>query len=206
MTASNPIIHVVDDDDAIRDSIVFLLESAGYAAKTYASAESFLEGAPEAAMGVLITDVRMPGLTGLEMVQRLNEAKFHLPIIMITGHGDIPLAVEAMKAGVVDFIEKPFDDELLLKSIESALSRAKPGSEAEDEETRALRLRFEALSPREHDVLLGVVAGKANKVIAFDLGISPRTVEVYRAGLMSKTGASSVSELVRMALTIGIGA
>jgi len=123
---------------------------------------------------------------------------------MITGHGDIPLAVEAMKAGVADFIEKPFDDELLLKSIEAALAKAGAGA-GEDENTRALRLRFAALSPRERDVLDGVVAGKANKVIAYDLGISPRTVEVYRAGLMSKTGAGSVSELVRMALTLGVG-
>jgi two-component system, LuxR family, response regulator FixJ len=202
--ANEPVIHVVDDDEAIRDSMMFLLETAGYAATPYSTAEAFLNAAEELPDGVLITDVRMPGINGLELVQRLRDMAFSLPIIMITGHGDIPLAVEAMKAGVVDFIEKPFDDELLLKSIEAALARASAGP-GEDENTRALRLRFEALSPRERDVLQGVVAGKANKVIAYDLGISPRTVEVYRAGLMSKTGAGSVSELVRMALTLGVG-
>jgi two-component system, LuxR family, response regulator FixJ len=202
--ASEAVIHVVDDDDAIRDSMIFLLETAGYAARPYASAEAFLGVAEELAGGVLITDVRMPGMNGLELVHRLQDIAFQLPIIMITGHGDIPLAVEAMKAGVIDFIEKPFDDELLLKSIKAALAKADAGP-GEDENTRALRLRFEALSPRERDVLQGVVAGKANKVIAYDLGISPRTVEVYRAGLMSKTGAGSVSELVRMALTLGVG-
>jgi two-component system response regulator FixJ len=202
MLTPEPLIHVVDDDEAIRDSLTFLLETAGYKAVAYQAAEAFLAEAPKMKTGVVITDVRMPGMTGLEMVQRLADHGFSLPIIMITGHGDIPMAVEAMKAGVVDFIEKPFDDDLLLKSVQGALSRA--GGGPEDDETKALRQRFEALSPRERDVLRGVVAGKANKVIAFDLGISPRTVEVYRAGLMGKTGAGSVSELVRMALTIGV--
>jgi two-component system, LuxR family, response regulator FixJ len=202
--ANEPVIHVVDDDDAIRDSLMFLLETAGYAGRGYGSAEAFLGVASGLAEGVLITDVRMPGMSGLDLVSQLKDQRFSLPIIMMTGHGDIPLAVEAMKAGVVDFIEKPFDDELLLKSIAAALAKANAGG-GDDENTRALRLRFEALSPRERDVLQGVVAGKANKVIAYDLGISPRTVEVYRAGLMSKTGAGSVSELVRMALTLGVG-
>ena len=201
--ANEPVIYVVDDDEAIRDSLMFLLEAAGYAARVYASAEAFL-AAGGVGEGVLITDVRMPGMSGLDLVNRLTDERFSLPIIMITGHGDIPLAVEAMKAGVADFIEKPFDDELLLKSIEAALAKAGAGA-GEDENTRALRLRFAALSPRERDVLDGVVAGKANKVIAYDLGISQRTVEVYRAGLMGKTGAVSVSELVRMALTLGVG-
>jgi two-component system, LuxR family, response regulator FixJ len=202
--ANEPVIHVVDDDEAIRDSLMFLLETAGYAARAYDSAEAFLAAAGGLDDGVLITDVRMPGMTGLDLVNLLKDQSFDLPIIMITGHGDIPLAVEAMKSGVVDFIEKPFDDELLLKSIRAALAKASAGP-GDDENTRALRLRFEALSPRERDVLQGVIAGKANKVIAYDLGISPRTVEVYRAGLMSKTGAGSVSELVRMALTLGVG-
>jgi two-component system, LuxR family, response regulator FixJ len=201
--ANKPVIHVVDDDEAIRDSLMFLLETAGYAAREYDSGEAFIAVADGLADGVLITDVRMPGMSGLDLVNQLKDQRFSLPIIMITGHGDIPLAVEAMKAGVVDFIEKPFDDELLLKSIEAALAKANAGP-GDDENTRALRLRFEALSPRERDVLQGVVAGKANKIIAYDLGISPRTVEVYRAGLMSKTGAGSLSELVRMALTLGV--
>ena len=201
--AVEPTIHLVDDDDAVRDSLLFLLESASFEARAYATAEAFLEVAQGLSGGVLVTDVRMPGMNGLELVNQLKEVGFSLPIIMMTGHGDVPLAVEAMKAGVVDFIEKPFDDELLIKSIEAALAKANAGL-GEDENTRALRLRFEALSPRERDVLQGVVAGKANKIIAYDLGISPRTVEVYRAGLMSKTGAGSVSELVRMALTLGV--
>jgi two-component system response regulator FixJ len=153
---------------------------------------------------VLITDVRMPQMSGLELVHALNAKNFGLPILMITGHGDVPLAVEAMKAGVADFIEKPFDDEVLLGAIEGALARSRSDHSADDER-QALAARFEALSPRERDVLAGVLAGKANKVIAYDLGISPRTVEVYRAGLMSKTGANSLSQLVRMALGLGMG-
>jgi two-component system response regulator FixJ len=204
MTMPEPVIHVVDDDEAIRDSLAFLLGSAGFRSRLYPSGETFLDEAPKAEPGAVITDMRMPGITGLELVNRLNELGFSQPIIMITGHGDIPLAVEAMKAGVTDFIEKPFDDDLLLKSIAAALARTAVKS-GETDEARAMRLRFEALSPRERDVLAGVVAGKANKVIAYDLGISPRTVEVYRAGLMSKTGAGSVSELVRMAIALGLG-
>jgi two-component system response regulator FixJ len=202
--ADKGVIHIVDDDEAIRDSLIFLLESAGYQALAYDSAEAFLRHQHRAAPGLLITDVRMPGMAGLELVQRLRAGGFRQPIIMITGHGDIPLAVEAMQAGVSDFIEKPFDDDILLKAIAGGLARAASPS-GDDDQTRALRQRFEALSPRERDVLAGVVAGKANKIIAYDLGISPRTVEVYRAGLMSKTGAGSVSELVRMSLAVGLG-
>jgi two-component system response regulator FixJ len=201
--ANEPVIHVVDDDDAIRDSMMFLLETANYAARPYPSAEAFLEAAEGLGGGVLITDVRMPGMTGLELVQRLRSTGYDRPIIMFTGHGDIPLAVEAMRAGVSDFIEKPFDDELLLHCVEAALARAAPSSD-EDERIKALRRRYEALAPRERDVLEGVVAGKANKVIAYDLGISPRTVEVYRASLMTKMAAGSLSELVKMALALGV--
>jgi two-component system response regulator FixJ len=203
MAEADDVIHVVDDDEAIRDSLSFLLKSAGRRVKTYASAQAFLNARREAGTGLLITDVRMPGMTGLELVQRLRSTGYDRPIIMITGHGDIPLAVEAMRAGVSDFIEKPFDDELLLHCVEAALARAAPSSD-EDERIKALRRRYEALAPRERDVLEGVVAGKANKVIAYDLGISPRTVEVYRASLMTKMAAGSLSELVKMALALGV--
>lgn len=195
-------VHIIDDDEAIRDSLVFQLETSGYAVRAYGSAEDFLADLPKAA-GCVITDVRMPGMSGLELIQRLKTIGFHQPVIVMTGHGDIPLAVEAMKAGVIDFIEKPLDEVILMRSVRLALAAAAT-PEQEASERRALQTRFKSLSPREHDVLIGVLAGKANKVIAFDLGISPRTVEVYRAGLMSKTGASSLSELVRMALTLGL--
>lgn len=203
MAASEAIIHVVDDDDAIRHSIVFQLETAGFQARHYDSAEAFLDVVSQVSAGCVLTDVRMPGLGGLELVQRLNELNFKFPVIMMTGHGDIPLAVEAMKAGVADFLEKPLDDDHLLRVVGKALAEAAtPAEEAEG--LRELRSRFDSLSPREQDVLIGVVAGRANKVIAFELGISPRTVEVYRAGLMAKSGAATLSQLVRMALTLGL--
>ncbi len=203
MAASEAIIHVVDDDDAIRHSIVFQLETAGFQARDYASAEAFLAVVSQVTAGCVLTDVRMPGLGGLELVQHLNQLNFKLPVIMMTGHGDIPLAVEAMKAGVADFLEKPLDDAHLLLVIGKALAEADTPAE-EAEALRALRSRFDSLSPRERDVLTGVVAGRPNKVIAFDLGISSRTVEVYRAGLMAKSGAATLSHLVRMALTLGL--
>jgi two-component system response regulator FixJ len=203
MTLVDPVIHIVDDDEAIRHALTFQLQTAGYAVQDYVSAEAFLDAVPQGILGCVITDVRMPGITGLELVHRLKALGFCQPIIMMTGHGDIPLAVEAMKAGVIDFIEKPLDDELLLRAIVAALTAAATPEE-EAAERRALNARFDSLSPRERDVLVGVVAGKANKIIAYDLGISPRTVEVYRAGLMSKTGAASLSALVRMALALGL--
>jgi two-component system response regulator FixJ len=197
------IVHIVDDDDAVRHSLRFQLETAGYAVRDFASAEAFLETLSEVQSGCVLTDVRMPGLSGLDLVNRLKRGNFLLPVIIMTGHGDIPLAVEAMKAGVVNFIEKPLDDAVLLEAIETALLNVAKPRHGEDE-LRAIGARFERLSPRERDVLTGVIGGKLNKVIAHDLGISFRTVEVYRAGLMTKTGASTVSDLVRMALTIGL--
>ena len=202
MAAGEAIVHVIDDDEAIRHSIVFQLETAGFQARDYGSAEALLDVVSRVTAGCVLTDVRMPGLSGLELIQRLNALKFTLPVIMMTGHGDIPLAVEAMKAGVVDFLEKPLDDAHLLRVIGKALDEATPAQEAEG--LQELRSRFDSLSPRERDVLTGVVAGRPNKVIAFDLGISPRTVEVYRAGLMAKSGAATLSQLVRMALMLGL--
>jgi two-component system response regulator FixJ len=183
----------------MRESLAFLLDTAGYASLVYESAVNFLAQADDIADGCIITDVRMPEMNGLELVRRLNERGSTMPVIVITGHGDVPLAVEAMKAGVVDFLEKPFDDEVLLRAVSAALDARDRAAHQE-----ADRKRFEtmlvSLSPREQEVLRGVVSGKANKVIAYDLGISPRTVEVYRANVMTKTQASSLSELVRMAL------
>jgi two-component system response regulator FixJ len=196
---SEVVVHVVDDDEAVRESLAFLLASAGLASRTYASAELFLSTLADVGPGCIVSDVRMAGMSGLDLLSHLRNAKVSLPVIVITGHGDIPLAVEAMKLGAVDFIEKPFNDDRLLASIRSALSRKEVGGEREQERADATE-RIGRLSGREHDVLDGLVAGKPNKVIAFDLGISPRTVEVYRANLMTKTQASSLSELVRLTL------
>lgn len=197
-----PMAHVIDDDDDARESLVFLLSTADIPAESYPSARAFLNVA-DAAAGVVITDVRMPEMDGLELVRRLNEMGVALPVIVMTGHGDVPLAVEAMKAGVVDFIEKPFDDELMLGAIRKAMSVQGEAAQR-DSEKAELQRRIESLSARERQVLSGLVAGKANKVIAYDLDISPRTVEIYRAHVMTKMQAQSLSELVRMALVAGV--
>lgn len=199
---SEPFVHLIDDDEAVRASVAFLLEMNDLSAKTYGSAVEFLEIADSLSGGCVVTDVRMPQMSGLDLVRRLKERRIDLPVIVITGHGDVPLAVEAMRAGVIDFLEKPFEDETLLRSIRMALdTRAETDAHAEE------RKRFEqmlaTLSGREKDVLRGVIAGKMNKVIAFELGISQRTVEVYRANVMSKTQANGLSELVRIALLAG---
>jgi two-component system response regulator FixJ len=191
-------VHVVDDDDAVRNSLAFLLETDGMTVFTYPSGPAFLAAA-DAARGCIVADVRMPDMDGMELLRRLSQRGIGLPVIIITGHGDIPLAVEAMKAGATDFIEKPFDDTLLLNVIKAALSR-EAGQSKRGGERAEMQERLASLSARERQVLDGIVAGRANKVIAFDLGISPRTVEVYRANLMTKLQANSVSDLVRMAL------
>lgn len=193
------LVHVIDDDPAVRDSLSFLLETADIRARTYESAAAFLEALPQIQRGCVVTDVRMPDMTGIELVKRLKADGFRLPIVMITGHADVPLAVEAMKAGVADFIEKPFDDEVLLAAIHSALSEDEKDRRGAAETTE-IAMRMASLSGREHEVLHGLVAGHANKVIAYDLGISPRTVEIYRANVMTKMKAASLSELVRMAM------
>jgi two-component system, LuxR family, response regulator FixJ len=199
MPSEGTIVHIIDDDDALRESLAFLLSTANIAVRSYASAAAFLEQLPDASLGCIITDVRMPGLSGIDLLKRLKERKIGVPVIVITGHGDVPLAVEAMKFGAVDFLEKPFDDEVLLASVQSAL-RDREGSSKRLTERAAIENRLAALSKRERDVLGGLVAGRANKQIAFDLGISPRTVEIYRANLMEKMRAASLSDLVRMAL------
>jgi two-component system, LuxR family, response regulator FixJ len=198
MTA-DPDVHVIDDDEAVRESIDFLLRSAGLSVRTYDSAASFLDAAPTIAAGCIITDVRMPGLSGIDLLRRLQEMQIGLPVIVITGHGDVPLAVEAMKCGAVDFLEKPFDDDVMLASVRSALNRSEESAAIESERAD-IGARIAALTQRERDVLEGLVAGHPNKIIAFKLEISPRTVEIYRANLMTKMKAGSLSELVRMAL------
>jgi two-component system response regulator FixJ len=192
-------VHIVDDDEAMRDSLQFLLESAGLTARTYDSAVSFLEALPTLEPGCLLTDVRMPQINGLEMVRRVKAAGVDLPVIVMTGHADLALAIEAMRAGVVDFLEKPFEDEALLSALRSALGQSE-ADRLRAQDRQAVRDRRAALSGREAEVLDGLLAGKPNKIIAFDLGISPRTVEIYRANVMTKMQAASLSELVRMCL------
>ena len=203
MSSDKAIVHVIDDDDAVRESLAFLLGTAGIDVKTYESAVAFLDVAPEIKLGCVITDVRMPELSGVDLLRRLQELKLGVPVIVITGHGDVPLAVEAMKIGAVDFLEKPFDDEVLLASVRSALSQLDRDSKRQAERGE-IEGRLATLSNRERDVLEGLVAGHANKQIAYDLGISPRTIEIYRANLMTKMQAASLSDLVRMALIAGL--
>lgn len=197
------IVHVIDDDEAMRDSLAFLLDVQGFTPKLYHSAVAFLDVAAEAPPGCIVTDIRMPDMSGLELVHRLNAHSVRSPIIVMTGHGDVPLAVEAMKAGVVDFIEKPFSNDVFLAAVKAACARLHQGEDDGQARHDAVE-RLSHLSPRERDVLLGVVAGKANKVIARDLDISPRTVEIYRANLMTKVGARNISELMRIALAAGL--
>jgi two-component system, LuxR family, response regulator FixJ len=201
--AADAIVHVIDDDEAVRQSLEFLLRAAGVTARTYESASAFLNALPTIEAGCIITDVRMPGISGIELLKRLGEMHVKLPVIVITGHGDVPLAVEAMKVGAADFLEKPFEDEHLLASVRSALGRSQQDA-ARDAKRAEVEARLATLTNREREVLEGLVAGKPNKIIAFDLAISPRTVEIYRANVMTKMAAASLSELVRMALVSGV--
>jgi two-component system response regulator FixJ len=182
----------------MRDSLTFLLESAGFRVCAYESAPALLN-AGRLEPGCIVTDVRMPQMSGLDLVRQLKVLEIDLPVVVITGHGDIPLAVEAMKEGVADFLEKPFDDDALLDAIRRALRLYSAGADKLADAKR-FKAAFDKLSARERDVVSGLIAGKPNKLIAYDLGISPRTVEIYRANLMAKTEAHSLSELVRMAL------
>jgi two-component system response regulator FixJ len=199
MTA-NGVVHIVDDDDAVRQSLAFLLSSAGLPVRVYDSASAFLAGHSTPQGGCLITDIRMPGMSGIDLLKALRAKAWSMPAIVITGHGDVPLAVEAMKAGAVDFIEKPFEEEAILDAVRRALEQR--SEENGDENVVAGRLA--TLSERERQVFEGLVAGHPNKIIAHELGISPRTVEVYRANLMTKMQAKSLSELIRMAILAGV--
>ncbi len=200
--AGDAVVHVVDDDVAVRQSLSFLLASDGLPVRLHESAVAFLDAVKDATAGCIVTDVRMPGIDGIEFLRRLRGRGIALPVIVMTGHADVPLAVEAMKQGAVDFIEKPFDDDLFLAAVRAALQRHEQDARREAHKAE-VQTRLEALSERERQVLDGLVAGKANKVIAYDLGISPRTVEIYRANVMTKMQAGSLSELVRMALLTG---
>ena len=197
--SADPIVFLIDDDDGVRRSLDALLRANGLKVAAFASARDFLAQFDPDAAGCLVTDVRLPGMSGIELLQQMRSQNCHMPVIVITGHGDVPLAVEAMKGGAVDFIEKPFRDHVLLTAVRRALELA-----SEDREqriaAREVQTRLMTLTPREHQVLDMVVAGKANKVIAIDLDLSIKTVEFHRAHVMEKMGAESLAELVQTVL------
>ena len=195
-------VYVIDDDEAMRHSLEFLLNSADFEVTLFDSAQAFLDALKGLDFGCVVSDVRMPGIDGIEMLRRLKPLQCRFPVIIMTGHGDVPLAVEAMKLGAVDFLEKPFDDDLLIAMVDTGLKRAEP--EAKNEAiTREISERIATLSPRERQVMDGLVAGLSNKAIAREYDISPRTIEVYRANVMTKMQAGSLSELVRLAMRAG---
>lgn len=199
---SDWVVHIVDDDEAIRDSLRFMLESNGFQIETYKSAEVFLSHLTSLAPGWIVTDVRMGGMSGVDLLKTIKERRLSMmPAIVMTGHGDIPLAVEAMRSGAVDFLEKPFSEQRLLESLSTARASVSERASKSAESLEAAR-RYAVLSGRERDVLEGLLAGHPNKTIAFNLGISARTVEIYRANLMTKMKAGSLSELVRLALLV----
>ena len=196
-------VYVIDDDEAMRDSLNFLLDSASYEVTLFDSALKFLDALPGLAFGCVVSDVRMPGLDGIELLKRMKADHCTFPIVIMTGHGDVPLAVEAMKLGAVDFLEKPFEDDRLIGMIDAALRQAESSARSE-----AVMLdvaaRVTTLSPRERQVMDGLIAGLSNKLIAKEYDISPRTIEVYRANVMTKMQAGSLSELVRLAMRAGV--
>ncbi|MGZ3320472.1 MAG: response regulator FixJ [Xanthobacteraceae bacterium] len=196
-------VYVIDDDEAMRDSLNFLLDSANYKVTLFETALAFLDALPGLEFGCVVSDVRMPGLDGIELLKRMKAGHSTFPILIMTGHGDVPLAVEAMKLGAVDFLEKPFEDDRLVAMIESAIHRAEPAAKSEAI-TQDIATRIASLSPRERQVMDGLIAGLSNKLIARDYDISPRTIEVYRANVMTKMQANSLSELVRLAMRAGL--
>lgn len=192
------VVHLVDDDAAIRRSVGFMLKTSGHRVESYESGANLLKAIGHLDQGCILLDIRMPGMDGLEVQQALQEKGVSLPVIIMTGHGDVTLAVKAMKAGAVDFIEKPFEKDALLGSLEEGYRRLSR-KEATDDRARDATVRLQALTPRERDVLDGLAQGLPNKTIAYDLGISPRTVEIHRANLMSKLAVRSLSEALRIA-------
>jgi two-component system response regulator FixJ len=196
------VVHVIDDDIAVRQSLAFLLATAGISARLHDSAIAFLAVVEDVAPGCLVTDIRMPGMDGLQLLRELQRRKLSIPTIVITGHADVPLAVEAMRLGAVDFIEKPFDDDAFLRAIRAGLQR-RDEQVRQEAHVSAIQQRLATLSEREEQVMKGLVAGHQNKIIAADLAISPRTVEIYRANLMTKMQAASLPDLVRMAIIAG---
>jgi two-component system response regulator FixJ len=196
-------VYVIDDDAAMRDSLNFLLDAAGFDVTLFDTAAKFLNVLPSLDFGCVVSDVRMPGIDGIELLKRAKALNSQFPIVIITGHGDVPLAVEAMKLGAVDFLEKPFEDDRLIAMIDAAIRQSEPDARNEAV-TRDLATRIASLSPRERQVMDGLIAGLSNKLIARDYGISPRTIEVYRANVMTKMQANSLSELVRLAMRGGL--
>ena len=196
-------VYVIDDDEAVRDSLNFLLDSADFKVTLFETALNFLDTLPGLDFGCVVSDVRMPGLDGIELLKRMKAARSTFPIVIMTGHGDVPLAVEAMKLGAVDFLEKPFEDDRLIGMIETAIRQAEPAAKSEAL-TLDIAARIATLSPRERQVMEGLIAGLSNKLIARDYDISPRTIEVYRANVMTKMQANSLSELVRLAMRAGM--
>ena len=195
-------VYVIDDDEAVRDSLDFLLGSADFHVTLFESAQNFLDILPGIDFGCVVSDVRMPGIDGIELLKRLKAGSSMLPVVIMTGHGDVPLAVEAMKLGAIEFLEKPFEDDRLIGMIEAALRQAEPGVKSEAI-TLEITSRIATLTPRERQVMDGLIAGLSNKLIAREYDISPRTIEVYRANVMTKMQAASLSELVRLAMRAG---
>ncbi|QWT44953.1 response regulator transcription factor [Azospira inquinata] len=195
-------VFVVDDDEAMRDSLVWLIESDGYRVQSFATAEEFLDFYHDGLAGCLVLDVRMPGISGLELYERLAARQSTLPVIFVTGHGDVPMAVAALKRGAVDFIEKPFNDSDMLRLIQHCLLQERD-RRAQRDRQRSVATRLESLSPREREVMDRVVEGKLNKQIADDLNISMKTVEAHRARVMEKMGVRSLAELVQCVLGVG---
>ena len=196
-------VYVIDDDAAMRDSLDFLLGAADFHVTLFESAQNFLNTLPTIDFGCVVSDVRMPGIDGIELLKHLKASGSLFPVVIMTGHGDVPLAVEAMKLGAMDFLEKPFEDDRLIGMIETALRRAEPGVKSEAVALE-IQARIAGLSPRERQVMDGLVAGLSNKLIAREYDISPRTIEVYRANVMTKMQAASLSELVRLAMRGGV--
>src|SRR6202162_3521150 len=195
-------VYVIDDDEAMRDSLDFLLGAAAFDVTLFESAQHFLDALPGVDFGCVVSDVRMPGIDGIELLKRLKAERSTLPVLIMTGHGDVPLAGEAMKLGAVDFLEKPFEDDRLIGMIDVALRQAESGAQSEAM-THDIASRIASLSPRERQVMDGLIAGFSNKLIARDYDISPRTIEVYRAHVVTKLQAGSLSELVRLAIRAG---
>lgn len=199
---NNARVFIIDDDAAVRDSLAFLLSASGFSVTVFETAGRFLVALPQLGFGCVITDIRMPEIDGIELLRRLNTAAVHLPVVVMTGHGDVPLAVEAMKLGAMDFLEKPFEDERLVNVLHTAFEQSTRATKVATD-TRELAARLASLSRRERQVMNGLVAGLSNKMIAKDYDISPRTVEVYRANVMTKMQAGSISELVKLAIRSG---
>ena len=199
------LVHLVDDDDSVRRSVGFMLKTSGYAVKSYASGNELLKDARRLEPGCILLDIRMPGMDGLEVQQQLKDAGVSLPVVIMTGHGDIPLSVRAMKSGAIDFIEKPFEKAVLLSALDEANSSLARSDFSRERASKA-SIKLQVLTPRERDVLDGLAKGLPNKTIAFDLGISPRTVEIHRSNLMSKLEVRSLSEALRLAFAAEEGA